>query len=144
VIALARSAERRKRRRLVVGAAGLLAVVLILVTVASLLAADYFNRLRLSEAQAAQNERDAQHDEANARRWPGQMRASYHPTAGCAITVNTGNTKGWRTERSHKRLACELTAYKRAACGYEQQARPAFCPPALSAPERKSGGRYHR
>jgi WD40 repeat protein/serine/threonine protein kinase len=56
-IALARSAERRKRRRLVAGAAGLLAVVLVLVTVASLLAADYFNRLRLSEAQAAQNER---------------------------------------------------------------------------------------
>src|SRR6516164_11816560 len=61
-IALARSAERRKRRRLVVGAAGLLAAVLVLVTVASLLAADYFNRLRLSEAQAAQNERDARHE----------------------------------------------------------------------------------
>lgn len=31
----------------------------------------------------------AQHDEACARRWLGPMRASYHPSAGCAILVNT-------------------------------------------------------
>jgi WD40 repeat protein/serine/threonine protein kinase len=38
---------------------GALAAVLVLATVASLLAAGYFNRLRWSEAQAAQSERDA-------------------------------------------------------------------------------------
>jgi serine/threonine protein kinase/WD40 repeat protein len=41
---------------------GVLTVVLILVTVASLLAAGYFNQLRWNEAQAAQNERDARHE----------------------------------------------------------------------------------
>jgi serine/threonine protein kinase len=41
---------------------GALAAVLVLVTVASLLAAGYFNRLRLNEAQAAQSERDAWHE----------------------------------------------------------------------------------
>ena len=38
---------------------GVLAAVLVLATIASLLSARYFNRLRLNEAQAAQNERDA-------------------------------------------------------------------------------------
>src|SRR6516164_10155244 len=101
-IALARSAERRKRRRLVVAAAGLLAVVLVLVTVASLLAADYFNRLRLSEAQAAQNERDARHeadkatDEArrrsDAERW--QRYRSNLAAAGEALQLeNTGTAR---------------------------------------------------
>jgi WD40 repeat protein len=41
---------------------GVLTAVLILVTVASLLVARYFNRLRWNEAQAAQNERDARHE----------------------------------------------------------------------------------
>jgi serine/threonine protein kinase len=40
---------------------GVLTAVLVLVTVASLLTAGYFNRLRLNEAQSAQNERDALH-----------------------------------------------------------------------------------
>jgi WD40 repeat protein/serine/threonine protein kinase len=39
--------------------AGTLATVLVLVSVASLLAAEYFNRMRWNEAQAAQKERDA-------------------------------------------------------------------------------------
>jgi serine/threonine protein kinase/WD40 repeat protein len=42
---------------------GVLAAVLVLATVASLLAAGYFNRLRLNEAQAAQSERDARQAE---------------------------------------------------------------------------------
>src|SRR5262249_19075239 len=43
---------------------GVLTAVLVLATVASLLAAGYFNRLRLNEAQAAQNERDARQAES--------------------------------------------------------------------------------
>src|SRR5262249_12034076 len=46
---------------------GLLAVVLVLVTVASVLAAGHFNRLRWNEAQAAQNERDAREAESSQR-----------------------------------------------------------------------------
>jgi serine/threonine protein kinase/WD40 repeat protein len=41
---------------------GVLTAVLVLVTVASLLAAGYFNRLSHNEAQAAQSERKARHD----------------------------------------------------------------------------------
>jgi WD40 repeat protein len=58
----ARAAERRKRRRLALVAATVLVAVLVLVTVTSLLAAGYFNRLRLSEAEAARGERDARHE----------------------------------------------------------------------------------
>ena len=36
--------------------------MLVLVTVGSLLAAGYFNRMRLNEAQSAQSERDARHE----------------------------------------------------------------------------------
>ncbi len=46
---------------------GVLTAVLVLVTVASLLAAGHFNRLRLNEAQAAQNERDARAAESAQR-----------------------------------------------------------------------------
>jgi WD40 repeat protein/serine/threonine protein kinase len=46
---------------------GALAVLLVLVTVASLLAAGHFNRLRWSESQAAQNERDAREAESSQR-----------------------------------------------------------------------------
>jgi serine/threonine protein kinase/WD40 repeat protein len=41
---------------------GVLTAVLLLVSVVSLLAAGYFNRLRWNEAQAAQSERDARHE----------------------------------------------------------------------------------
>jgi serine/threonine protein kinase/WD40 repeat protein len=41
---------------------GVLIAVLVMVTVASLLAAGHFNRVRLDEARAAQNERDARHE----------------------------------------------------------------------------------
>ncbi|HET6574804.1 MAG TPA: protein kinase [Fimbriiglobus sp.] len=41
---------------------GVLTAVLVLATVASLLAAGYFNQLRLNEAAAARSERDARHD----------------------------------------------------------------------------------
>ncbi len=47
---------------------GVLTVVLVVVTVASLLAAGYFNRLRLNEAQAAQSERIARQAESSQRR----------------------------------------------------------------------------
>jgi WD40 repeat protein/serine/threonine protein kinase len=46
---------------------GVLTVVLVLATVASLLAAGYFNQLSRSEAEAAQNERAARHDAERSR-----------------------------------------------------------------------------
>ena len=51
---------------------GVLTAVLVLATVASLLAAGHFNRLRPSEARAAQNERDARQaaeEAGDAERW---------------------------------------------------------------------------
>jgi serine/threonine protein kinase/WD40 repeat protein len=47
--------------------AGVLTVVLVLATVASLLVAGHFNRLRLNEAQAARSERDAKDDAEQSR-----------------------------------------------------------------------------
>jgi WD40 repeat protein/serine/threonine protein kinase len=67
---------RRNPGIAVLGAA--LAAVLVLATAASLLAAGYFNRLRWSEARAAQSERDARHDAeqaGNAERW-GRYRSN--------------------------------------------------------------------
>ena len=58
---------------------GALAAVLVLATVASLLAARHFNRLRLNEAQAAQSERAARFDYAGRSGLPlppGQMRGA--------------------------------------------------------------------
>jgi hypothetical protein len=46
---------------------GVLTAVLVLATVASLLAAGYFNRLRLNEAQAARRERNARYEADNER-----------------------------------------------------------------------------
>jgi serine/threonine protein kinase/WD40 repeat protein len=46
---------------------GALAALLVLATVTSLLAAGYFNRLRLNEAEAAQSERDARQAESSQR-----------------------------------------------------------------------------
>src|SRR5262249_31807418 len=95
--AQARAAEWRKRRRLVLGAAAVLAVVLVLVTVASLLAAGYFSRLRWSEAQAAQSERDARHEaeeagkearrRGDAERW-GRYRSNL-AAAGSALELQS-------------------------------------------------------
>ena len=53
---------------------GALTAVLVLATVASLLAAGYFNRLRLNEAQAASRERNARHDADNEREVARQQR----------------------------------------------------------------------
>jgi WD40 repeat protein/serine/threonine protein kinase len=47
---------------------GVLTAVLVLVTVASLVAAGYFNRLRVNEAEAAQNERNARHEAEQSQR----------------------------------------------------------------------------
>src|SRR5262249_43272974 len=53
---------------------GVPAAVLVLATVVSLLAAGHFNRLRWSEAQAAQSERDARDREAKERKQAEQAR----------------------------------------------------------------------
>ncbi len=79
--------------------AGVLSAVLVLATVASLLAAGHFNRLRLKESQAAQSERDARHeaeevaDEArrrgDAERWE-RYRATIAAAAGALQLQNSG------------------------------------------------------
>jgi WD40 repeat protein/serine/threonine protein kinase len=88
---------RRNPGTAVLGAA--LTVVLVLATVASLLAAGHFNRLRLNEALAAQNERDARHeaeqagDEArrrrDAERW-GRYRSNIAAAAAALQVQNSG------------------------------------------------------
>jgi eukaryotic-like serine/threonine-protein kinase len=81
---------------------GVLTAVLVLATVASLLAAGYFNRLRLNEAQAAQGERDARHeaeeaaDEARRRgeaeRWE-RYRSNIAAAAGALQLQNSGTAR---------------------------------------------------
>ncbi len=53
---------------------GALAAVLLLATIGSLLAAGHFNRLRLNEAQAAQNERYARHEADSLRQAESSQR----------------------------------------------------------------------
>jgi WD40 repeat protein len=79
---------------------GVLTAVLVLATVASLLAAGYFNRLRLNETEAAQRERDAREaaeeaaDEArrrsDAERW--QRYRSNLAAAGSALQLQSSGT----------------------------------------------------
>ncbi len=53
---------------------GVLTAVLVLATIASLLAAGYFNQLRLNEAEIAQRERDARHEAELARQAESSQR----------------------------------------------------------------------
>ncbi|HEV3263501.1 MAG TPA: protein kinase, partial [Gemmataceae bacterium] len=81
---------------------GVLTAVLVLVTVASLLAAGYFNRLRLNEAQAAQSERDARreaeeaadeaHRRGDAERWE-RYRSNIAAAAGALQLQNSGTAR---------------------------------------------------
>src|SRR4029077_7515054 len=61
---------------------GVLTAVLVLATVASLLAAGHFNRLRWNEAQAAQSERDARHEAELSRRRADVILADIYTSRG--------------------------------------------------------------
>jgi WD40 repeat protein/serine/threonine protein kinase len=71
---------------------GVLTAVLVLATVVSLLAAGYFNRLRLNEAQAAQGERDARQEaqaRGDAERW-GRYRSDIAAASAALQLQNIG------------------------------------------------------
>src|SRR5262249_22925064 len=61
--------------------------VLVLVTVASLLAAGHFNRLRLNEAQAARSERDARQEAELSRQAESSQRQRAETSATSALAA---------------------------------------------------------
>jgi serine/threonine protein kinase/WD40 repeat protein len=81
---------------------GALTAMLVLVTVASLLAAGHFNRLRLKEAQAAQNERDARAAEAEQKQRAEEalqdaIDQTYLATRNEVRAMRLAHASGWRS-----------------------------------------------
>jgi WD40 repeat protein/serine/threonine protein kinase len=96
---------------------GALAAVLVLATAASLLAAGYFNRLRWSEARAAQNERDAREvaeKAGDAERWEryrstlaaasAALQLQKSDTARRALDAAPEQYRNWEWQHFHNQL----------------------------------------
>jgi serine/threonine protein kinase/WD40 repeat protein len=86
---------------------GVLVVVLMMVTVASLIVAGYFNRLRLNEVHAAQNERDARAAEAEQKKRTEEalqdaIDQTYHATRNEVRAMRLAHESGWRSAALEK------------------------------------------